>query len=206
MSITIIIIAITVIVSFYAWNKPHIMHKSMFNPYRVNANNEYYRFVTSGFIHADQMHLLFNMFTFYFFGSIVENIYQYYFGTMGLVLFVGFYLLAIIIADLPTYFKHRHNPHYNALGASGGVSAIVFSSIMFFPLNEICLFAILCLPGFILGIIYLLYSYFQGKKMGGNINHDAHFYGAVLGIVFSIVVDPSVVARFFNQIMTFKIF
>ena len=206
MSITIIIIAITVIVSFYAWKKPHIMHKSMFNPYSVRSNNEYYRFVTSGFIHADQMHLLFNMFTFYFFGSIVETIFQHYFGTLGLVLFVGFYLLAIVLADLPTYLKNRHNPHYNALGASGGVSAIVFSSIMFFPLNEICLFAILCLPGFILGILYLLYSYFQGKKMGGNINHDAHFYGAVIGIVFSIVVDPSVVGRFFAQIMTFKIF
>lgn len=206
MSVTLIIIAITVIASFYAWNKPHIQQKWIFSPYIVNVNNEYYRFITSGFIHADQMHLLFNMFTFYFFGSLVENVYQYYFGSVGLVLFVALYLVGIILADIPTYIKHKNNPNYNALGASGGVSAVVFSSIMFFPLNDICLFAILCLPGFILGILYLLYSYFQGKKMGGNINHDAHFYGAAFGIVFSIIIDPTVIGRFFDQVMSFRIF
>lgn len=206
MSITLIIIIITVVASFYAWNKPHIQEKWIFSPYRVNTRNEYFRFISSGFIHGDQMHLLFNMFTFYFFGSVIEKVYQYYFGGMGTVLFVVLYLMGIVVSDLKTYVKHKNDPHYRALGASGGVSAVVFSSIMFFPLNKICLFAILCLPGFILGILYIIYSFYQGKQMGGRINHDAHLYGAVFGIIFSIIIDPGVLGRFFDQVMSFRFF
>lgn len=206
MSITLIIIIITVVASFYAWNKPHIQEKWVFSPYRVNTRNEYFRFISSGFIHGDQMHLLFNMFTFYFFGSVIEKVYQYYFGGIGAVLFVVLYLMGIVVSDLKTYVKHKNDPHYRALGASGGVSAVVFSSIMFFPLNKICLFAILCLPGFILGILYIIYSFYQGKQIGGRINHDAHLYGAVFGIIFSIIIDPGVLGRFFDQVMSFRFF
>lgn len=206
MSITLIIIIITVIASFYAWSNPNIQQKWIFSPYIVQTNNEYQRFVTSGFIHADQMHLLFNMFTLYFFGELIEDVYQYYFGNLGLVLFVILYIAGIIISDIPTFIKHKNTPHYRALGASGGVAAVVFSSIMFFPLNEICLFAILCLPGFILGILYIIYSFFQGKRMADNINHDAHLYGAAFGIVFSIIIDPAVIGRFFDQVLSFSMF
>lgn len=206
MSVTLVIIILTVIASFYAWSKPHLQQKWIFNPYRVNANNEYYRFITSGFIHVDQMHLLFNMFTFYFFGSLVEKIFASIFGPLGLVVYVLFYLAAIIVSDLPTYIKYKAQPHYNALGASGGVSAIVFSSILFFPLNDICLFGLLCLPGFILGILYLLYSFYQGKQMADNINHDAHLYGALFGVIFTIIIQPPVVISFFEQVASFKLF
>ena len=206
MSITLIIIIITVIASFYAWKNPHIQHKWIFSPYIVSTNNEYQRFVTSGFIHADQMHLLFNMFTLYFFGELIESVYQHYFGNFGLVLFVLLYIAGIVISDIPTFIKHKNDPHYRALGASGGVAAVVFSSIMFFPLNKIYIFGIIGIPGFILGILYIIYSFYQGKKMADNINHDAHLYGAAFGIVFSVIIDPAVIGRFFEQVMSFRLF
>ena len=206
MSITLIIIIITVIASFYAWKNPHIQHKWIFSPYIVSTNNEYQRFVTSGFIHADQMHLLFNMFTLYFFGELIESVYQHYFGNFGLVLFVLLYIAGIVISDIPTFIKHKNDPHYRALGASGGVAAVVFSSIMFFPLNKIYIFGIIGIPGFILGILYIIYSFYQGKKMADNINHDAHLYGAAFGIVFSVIIDPAVIGRFFEQVMSYRMF
>lgn len=204
MSITLIIIIITVIASFYAWSKPHIQQKWIFSPYIVSTNNEYQRFVTSGFIHADHMHLLFNMFTLYFFGELIESIFQNSFGNFGLVLFVLLYIAGIVISDIPTFVKHRNNPHYRALGASGGVAAVVFSSIMFFPLKEIYIFGIIGIPGFILGILYIIYSIYQGKRMADNINHDAHLYGAAFGILFSIIIDPAVIGRFFEQVLSFR--
>lgn len=206
MSITIIFIAITVILSFYAWNNPAVQQKWMFNPYSINSRNEHWRFLTSGFIHADYIHLGFNMFTFYFFGRVIEFIYTQMHGPVGLVYFAVLYIVGIIVADIPTYIKHKNNPNYNALGASGGVSAVVFSSILFNPLAEIGIFGIIWLPGFILGILYLLYSVYMSKKSYDNVNHDAHFYGAVFGIAFSIFIEPSVLSSFFQQIMTYRIF
>jgi membrane associated rhomboid family serine protease len=206
MSISVILIIITVAASFYSWNNPHIHAKWMMNPYQVSRHNEYFRFITSGFIHNDYMHLFFNMFTFYFFGGVVEHIHSQLFGGMGGTVFVGFYLAGIVISDLPTFFKYRNIPRYNSLGASGGVAAVVFSSIMFFPLNNICLYGIICIPGFILGILYLMYSVYQGKRMADNINHDAHIYGAIFGVVFSIIIHPQVVITFFQQIITYRPF
>lgn len=200
MSITIIIIVITVIISLYAWNNPSVQQKWMMNPYQVDQRNEYWRFVTSGFIHGDYGHLFFNMFTLYFFGSIIERIYYYYFGDLGNILFVGLYLVGIVVSDIPTYFKHHKTPHYNSLGASGGVSAVVFSGILFQPTQKLCLYLFICLPGFIFGAVYMLYSYFQAKRGGDYINHDAHLYGAFFGIGFSILIKPEVLLSFFQQV------
>jgi len=205
-SVTLILIAINVAASLYAWKRPDIFQRWLFNPYLVSHRKQYYRFITSGFIHNDYMHLLFNMFTFYFFGQVIEQIYGYYAEGYGIVLFLALYFVGMIIADIPTFIKHRNNPNYNSVGASGAVSAVVFSSIMFQPLNEICLFALLCLPGFILGGLYLLYSYYQGRKMSDNINHDAHLYGALFGIAFTIAIWPGVIPHFFEQLSNFKIF
>ncbi len=206
MSITLIIIVLTVVASFYAWNNPQVQYKWIFSPYIVHTNNEYHRFVTSGFIHADQMHLFFNMFTLFFFGELIENVYQHYFGSLGLALFVLLYIAGIIISDIPTFIKHKADPGYRALGASGGVAAVVFSSIMFFPLNKIYIFGLIGIPGFILGVLYIIYSYFQGKKMADNINHDAHLYGAAFGILFSIIIDPGVIGRFVDQVLSYRMF
>jgi len=206
-SVTVILIAITCISSYYAWNNPDFMSKSMFTPYYIHNRGEYFRFVLSGFIHKDGTHLLFNMFTFYFFGGIVEQFLIYRMGYLpGIFVYVLFYLVAIVIADIPTYLKHRDNPSYHALGASGGTSAAVFASIILMPLGNICIFGIFCLPGFILGILFLAYSYIKGKQEVGNINHDAHLYGAIFGIAFILLLSPGSGMHFLDQILNFRPF
>jgi len=183
------------------------MGQSIFTPYRISHYGEYRRFVLSGFIHKDGTHLLFNMFTFYFFGNVVEQFLAYRFGLItGAVIYVFFYVFAIIIADVPTYLKRKDDPSYHALGASGGTSAAVFASIMLVPLADICIFGIFCLPGFILGLLFLGYSIYQGKQEKGTVNHDAHLYGALFGIVFILLLSPSTGLDFINQIKDYRPF
>jgi len=191
--------------SWYALSNPSVLHRWMLNPNAIRNQNQYFRFITSGFIHSNWMHLLFNMFTFYFFGGKVEAIFNYIFGSNGSLIFVVFYLAAIVISDLPTFFKHSKNPYYNSLGASGGVSAVLFCSILYDPISLIYVYFI-PVPGFLLGILYIIYSIRAGKRMGDNINHDAHLYGALFGIAFAIIASPSVVPAFFQQLLNFRLF
>lgn len=205
-SITIVIIIITVGVSLYAMQQQAMMYSLTMNPYMITKRGQYYRLVTSGFIHGDHMHLLFNMFSFYFFGSQLEYIFQVIFEEMGSTYFIAMYILAIIISDVPTLFKHQNNPAYNSLGASGAVSAVIFACILFQPLQDICLYAVLCFPGFILGTVYLIYSYFSAKRSRDRINHDAHLYGALFGLVFCIVLYPDSVRMFIEQMASWRLF
>ena len=191
------ILILTIAASFYAWNKPHIYKKWILNPYSIKHNKEYWRFVTSGFVHINYLHLFFNMFALFFFGQNVA----YYFGQHGDLLMLALYLLGIVISDIPTYLKYQNMPNYNSLGASGGVAAVVFSSIMFDPLNLIMIFPIpFGIPGFLLGALYLIYSYYQGKRMSDNINHDAHLFGALFGLIFTVLIRPGVVLNFIQEI------
>ena len=206
LSITTILIIITVAVSLLAWNKPELLQRWMFNPHAVKTRREYHRFLTSGFIHQDYLHLFFNMFTLYFFGGIIEQTYLYIFGDLGGVLYVGMYLIAIVVADFSTYAKHKDHPNYNSLGASGGVAAVVFSAILYDPTNNIYLFAIIPIPGFILGALFLMYSFHRSKQTRDRINHDAHLWGALFGVGFTILLNPAVVAHFIQQISTFQLF
>jgi membrane associated rhomboid family serine protease len=147
------------------------------------------------------MHLLLNMFSFYFFGPGIERIFTTLFGPLtGGIYFLALYLIAIVVSDLPTYLKHRSDPGYNSLGASGAVSAIIGAFIIFQPLNLICIYIAFCLPGFIMGILYIGISYYQGKKGKDNINHDAHLYGALFGFLFTIVAYPPSIPAFVEQI------
>jgi membrane associated rhomboid family serine protease len=191
---------ITIAVSFLAWNQTQLFGKLMMNPYAISHKNQYYRFITSGLIHKDQMHLLFNMFSFYFFGRAIEKVFTAVHGDMGNVYFIAMYVIAIVVSDLPTYFKNKDNPGYNSLGASGAISAIVFAFIIFQPLQSICLYIFVCMPGFIMGLLYIGFSYYQGRKANDNINHDAHLYGALFGLVFCIVTYPASIPQFFEQI------
>ena len=207
LSITLVLIIITCLVSYYGWKNPVFMEESLFSPYKVARNQEYGRFLKSGFIHKDGTHLLFNMFTFYFFGNEVEQYFIYVFGQLtGIVVFVVFYLVAIIVADLPTYLKEKDNPAYHALGASGGTSATVFASIILMPLSYICIFGIFCLPGFILGLLFLGYAFYKGKMSNDHINHDAHFYGALFGIGVIVLLAPENAVYFWEEIKTFSFF
>jgi membrane associated rhomboid family serine protease len=183
------------------------MDRWMFTPYRIHHRKQWDRFVLSGFIHKDYTHLLFNMFTFYFFGGVVEQFLRYKYGVaIGGVLFVGFYLLGIVLSDLPTYLKNKDNPQYRALGASGGTAATVFASIVLMPLSDICMFGLLCFPGFILGGFFLIYSYVKGKQDQDGINHDAHLYGALFGIAFILLLSPSSAGLFLDQLKSYRPF
>jgi membrane associated rhomboid family serine protease len=191
------ILIITIATSFYAWNRQDIYQKWIMNPYQVKHHKQYWRFITSGFVHINYTHLFFNMFALFFFGQHVA----YYFGIMGNQILVILYLLGIVISDIPTYIKYKDVPNYNSLGASGGVAAVLFSSIMFEPLNPIrIMFIPIDIPGFVLGTLYLIYSFYQGKRMSDNINHDAHLYGAIFGLVFTVLLRPGVIVSFVQQI------
>lgn len=206
-SLTTILIGITALSSIIAFNRPALLDRWMFIPYRIKQRNQWDRFILSGFIHKDYMHLLFNMFTFYFFGGVVERFFKFQFGLeLGGLIFVGFYLAAIVIADIPTYLKQQGNHYYQALGASGGTSATVFASIILMPLSDICLFGLLCLPGFLLGGFFLIYSYVKGQQGQDNINHDAHLYGAIFGIVCILLLSPNSAGMFLEQILSYRPF
>lgn len=206
MTITYTLIAITVLISMYAFNNEGVLRGFIMNPYVINQRKQYYRLLTSGFIHKDHMHLILNMVTFYFFGGVIEQAFGIIFGKMGGIYFVVLYLLAIIVSDLSTFLKNRGNPGYNSLGASGGVAAVIFASIILLPLQNICLYFALCMPGFILGTLYLVFSYYQGRKANDGINHDAHLYGAVFGFLFCVILIPGSLRSFIEQVMHWKYF
>lgn len=205
--VTLVLIVITVAVSFYAWSNPGLFARLMMNPYHISVGKQYYRFITSGLIHKDHLHLIFNMFSFYFFGTAIERIFTLLFGqSMGIVYYLLLYIGAIIVSDMPTYFKQKSNRHYNSLGASGGVSAVVFAFILFQPMADICIYFALCLPGFIMGFLFTGFSYYQAKKGKDNINHEAHLYGALFGVVVCLILYPSVLHEFVSQVQTWKVF
>jgi membrane associated rhomboid family serine protease len=206
MSLTLILIIITAGISVLAWNNQNMLAKFVFNPYTVFHNKEYHRFITSGFIHANWMHLLFNMFVLYMFGQQVESLFFYIYGELGLIVYGLLYILGIIVSDIPTFLKNKNNPQYNALGASGGTAAVLFSFILFDPAQDLCLYGLLCFPGILWGVLYIIYSVYMGKKQADNINHDAHLWGSLFGVAFTILVYPEVIFIFIEQLKNLSIF
>jgi membrane associated rhomboid family serine protease len=201
---TTFILITTCLISFLAFQNPEIRGRMIFNPYVIHERKEWYRFITSGLIHADWIHLLINMFVLYSFGDVVEGYYKLAFGERWVVYFPLLYFGGMMTSVLPTYRKHHQNPGYNALGASGAVSAVVFAFIVFNPLQRLCLYGLLCLPGIIFGVLYLAYCYYMDKKGGSNINHDAHLWGALYGFGFTILVKPELIGYFFDQLIYFR--
>ena len=197
-SITTIIIVLTSIISFLAFNNARLMNALIFWPPAVSMRHQYYRFVTCGFIHADIMHLAFNMFTLYFFGKALE---LYYMGDLGLepYYYVILYFAALIVANIPSYLKHRDDYAYRSLGASGAVSAVLFAFILLRPWAPILLFVIK-MPAIIYALLFLGYSIYMSRRGGDNVNHDAHLWGALFGVLFTIAVHPSVVSSFLNEL------
>lgn len=192
--ITYIIIGITVVVSYLCFNNQDLFRKLALIPYRTVKNNEWYRLVTHGFVHADMTHLLVNMFTFWSFGTYIESIFGYLgFGTWG---YLGLYFGGMVFASIYDVLKHYNDPYYVSIGASGAVSAILFSSILFDPWSKILLFAIIPIPGIIFGVLYLAYCQYMAKRSGDNINHNAHFYGAVYGFLYPALLNPSLITAF----------
>jgi membrane associated rhomboid family serine protease len=198
LSTTVIIVIITSLVSITAFYNQDELNKMILWPAVMKQRRQYYRFITSGFIHADWMHLVFNMITLYYFGELVEVYFRELFGPG---IFILFYLLSMVVADIHTYVKYRNDHSYRALGASGAVSAVLFASILFNPWGKIYLFFIpIGIPAFIFGIIYLGFTVYMARRGGDNINHTAHLWGAVFGIVFTIALEPGIVPFFLHQL------
>jgi len=197
---TIYIVLITAIISIIAFQQKSVYSRFLFNPYMVSRYNEWYRFLTSGFIHADWLHLLLNMFVLYQFGTQVEFMYDHIFEAKGWFYYLILYLGGILIAIAPTYQKHKNNPGYNGLGASGAVSAVLFTSILFDPLQKLYLFGVLGMPGIVFGLAYLAYSYYMNRKGQDNVNHDAHFWGAIFGVVYTLILSPNMALHFWYQL------
>lgn len=189
---TLILIAITALVSYFAFNNTKLKTELMLWPVRMKEPKEYYRLITSGFIHLDMQHLVFNMITLFFFGRSVELI----FTIMGKHnMFLLLYLSGILVSGLPGYYKNRNNPYYAALGASGGVAAVIFASIYYQPWASINFI----IPSILFAILYIAYSYHMSRKGSDNIGHDAHMWGAIYGFVFAFLIDPSHGQYFIEQ-------
>ncbi len=198
---TIIVIILTVIVSLITLSRQDISQKLRFNAYAIKHNNEWYRFFTYGLIHADWMHLLVNMFVLYSFGTAVESYFSFVFPGKGIFYFIILYIGGVIVSVAPSYNKNKDNIYYNAVGASGAVSAVVFSSIIFYPTGGIrFLFIPFSIPAVVFGILYLVYSAYMAKRSRDNIGHDAHFWGAIFGIAYTIILKPKLIVLFFEQI------
>jgi len=214
MSLTTIIVIVSAVVSIMAFQNRDILVKLLFNAYQVVNRKEYYRVITHAFIHGSFIHLFFNMYVLYLFGNSVEGIFtnqkifDFYFPSLdfwgasrGYLYFVLLYLGSIIFAVLPSIRKHKNDPAYNSLGASGAVSAVVMAFILLLPTKDLYLFFIpIGIPGFIFGAAYLFYEYYMSKKGGTGIAHDAHFWGAIYGLVLLIILKPAFIVNFFQQI------
>lgn len=186
-----IIFVFTIVTSLYAFYDQSVYGKFMLHPYSVSKGENVYTLITSGLIHADWMHLFFNMFTFYAFAFTLEQM-------MGSWQFGLMYFLALILSDLPTVFRHKNDFHYNSLGASGAISGVLFSFILFNPMAGIgILFLPFSIPAVIFGGIYLAYCAYASKNSRDNINHDAHFFGALTGLIFTIIFVPGILQNFF---------
>jgi len=189
-----IIFAVTIAISLFAFYNDDLYTRFILQPYSVSKGKYLYTLITSGFIHADWMHLLFNMMTFYFFAFQLEvTIGHWQFGLL--------YGLSLILSDIPTVVKHKNDFWYRSLGASGAISAVVFSAILFRPLDGMSLmFLPISIPAVLFGVLYLVYCSYASKKGIGNINHDAHFFGALSGVLITIILIPNVVPFFFHSV------
>jgi membrane associated rhomboid family serine protease len=201
MIINFVIIGITVIISLLAWNQEELFSKLKFNPYLTKERKEYWRLVSYGLIHADWIHLFVNMFVLYSFGNLVTQYFELLFPGKSIFYYLILYIGGLLIASAPGYGRHKGNPYYNAVGASGAVSAVLFSSIVFNPMSKIYLFFIpIGIPAVVFGILYLVYSAYMDKKAKDNVGHDAHFWGGVFGFIITIALKPDLFLHFIGEI------
>lgn len=197
--ITLTIVIVTCAITLTGFKNGKVVDELIFWPPAISKKHQYYRFITCGLIHADYMHLIFNMLTLYFFGTVMEAYYQ---GQLGLQkwYYLALYIGALIVSNIPTYIKHRNDYDYRSLGASGAVSAVLFAFILLRPWQKIIVL-VFPVPAIIYGGLFLFYSAYMSRKGGDNVNHDAHFYGALFGVLFTIAVRPEVVQIFWNELI-----
>jgi membrane associated rhomboid family serine protease len=215
-SITLIILGITGVVSFMAFNNQQLLSNMMLNPYSVKHRNQWYRIFSHIFVHADWMHLLFNAYTFWSFGSFMEKVFtnELYFAkffpsmtywgeTKGILAYVLLYLTGGVMAALPALRKHSDNVNYNAVGASGAVSAVMMAFMIMFPTFEIAFFAFISMPAFVGAIVFLGLEHYLSRRGNTNIAHDAHIWGALFGAIFVGVLNPQFYVNFVVQVQDY---
>lgn len=193
--ISLSLIGITVVFSISAWYIfPDLMRQGVFMPYRVFREQRWYQLISGGLLHADYTHLLFNMITLFFFGPFLEK-------TIGAQNFLMLYLSGLILSSVPSLIRHRNDPHFASLGASGAVEAVLFCFIMLFPLQPIYLFFIpVGIPALLFGFVFVGYSIYASKKQMGQINHDAHLAGAAVGVIYPLLFIPNSLSNFLHQL------
>jgi membrane associated rhomboid family serine protease len=200
---TLVIVIITSVISIIAFYNETLMSRFMFNPYQVYYRKELWRLITHGFLHADWIHLIINMIVFYSFGRNVEA-WMFQLKSAGYIRSPYFtysllYFGGIIVSTLISLVRHHKNYFYNSVGASGAVSAIIFTSIFFSPLERIYFFAAIPIPGIVFAVIYLVYSSFMSRRSQDNINHDAHFAGAIFGFIFPALISVKLISHFLQS-------
>lgn len=198
--VTLTLISLNVIISLIGFGNEKLISNATLWPYGISRQKQYYRFISSGFIHADYMHLFFNMFTLYFFGRNLELYFKVY-TLGGSVSYLALYFLGMIAADLPTYNKQKNNERYQCLGASGAVSAVVFATIIFSPWSSIYLYGAIKISAAAYAILYVFYCVYMSKKGGGHINHDAHLWGSLFGLAFTLVLIAFLQPALFTAII-----
>lgn len=200
--VTYIIILVTAAVSILCFTQRLNVNRLVFNAYQVWHGRQWYRLLSYGLVHGGWSHLIFNMLTLFFFGPVVERYFGAVFGqTTGTILYIVLYVSAIVVSTLGDLFKYRDDYYYNALGASGAVSAILFAAILFEPKMGLYIFFVpIPIPGYIFAPLYLLYCWYMARRNMDNIGHTAHFWGAVYGLVFPLVCEPSIFSYFLQQL------
>lgn len=197
---TLAIIAFTVVISLLGLQDQRVFQQLVFEPYTIHARKDWFRFVTHAFLHAHIPHLAINMFVLYSFGRVLERSFSTELGMNGSLPFVLLYLGGVVFAALPSYKRHLYDPGYRAVGASGAVSAVLFATILLFPMEELYIFGVFPIKGILFGPLYLAYEYYLDKKGNDNVAHDAHFYGALFGLGFMTILKPSLWIQLLQQI------
>ncbi|MCD6354651.1 MAG: rhomboid family intramembrane serine protease [Prolixibacteraceae bacterium] len=201
--ITWFIIGVTFFVSYLAFQDAGLMEKLQFNAAHIVHKKEYYRLISHAFVHANWSHLIVNMLVLYFFGRGIEQYFGTYFGSRSTVYFLMLYFGGILASNIWSLIKNKNNYYYNAVGASGAVSAVLFAFIFLNPLESILLFAVVPIPGILFAVGYLIYSYQMDKRGRDNVAHDAHFLGAIFGFIFPILLKPGLFHQFIDRLFSF---
>jgi membrane associated rhomboid family serine protease len=189
-----------VVISLLGLQDQRVFQQLVFEPYTIHARKDWFRFVTHAFLHAHIPHLVINMFVLYSFGRVLERSFSTVLGMNGSLPFVLLYLGGVVFAALPSYKRHLYDPGYRAVGASGAVSAVLFATILLFPMEELYIFGVFPIKGILFGPLYLAYEYYLDKKGNDNVAHDAHFYGALFGLGFMTILKPSLWIQLLQQI------
>jgi membrane associated rhomboid family serine protease len=205
LNVTLFVVLITVGISLISFRDKNKIfeRKWSLNPYIMHRRKEYWRFLTSAFIHADTLHLVFNMYVLWQFGTAIEKHFDVDYGNNKILeaaFYLGMYIPAAILSSFYSFEKNKHNIHYSALGASGAVSAVVFAYIGLVPTQTFLVMAIIPVPAFIYGILFLIISWILARRGRDNIGHDAHFFGALYGIMYIFIIQPDKLGEFSKAI------